>query len=208
MTNPQTEARAIALAGIGQRHLDNWTDDDFRKHTPAVRAALSDAITRLASKDAELENSVKMIVHLQAEIVRVKKRAETQLVELKDRLTVSATTAQRWKDRWNTKSLAFDAARDRADRAEAQLAAKDAELEEVKEMYAREGAKALYELERAELAEAQLAEANKALETILAMVGNVEHKGGGSNAARMYADVLNDIRQIARRACEAQEKGR
>lgn len=44
------------------------------------------------------------------------------------------------------------------------LEAQAAELAAVKEMYAREGAKALYELERAERAEARLAEALKALE--------------------------------------------
>jgi len=53
---------------------------------------------------------------------------------------------------------------------------------------------------RAERAEAQLAEARKAHSTILAVLGNVEHRGGGPNAARMYADMLNDIREIARRA--------
>lgn len=44
------------------------------------------------------------------------------------------------------------------------------------------------------------AEARKAHSTILAVLGNVEHRGGGPNAARMYADMLNDIREIARRA--------
>jgi len=51
-----------------------------------------------------------------------------------------------------------------------------------------------------EAVKAQLAEARKAHSTILAVLGNVEHRGGGPNAARMYADMLNDIREIARRA--------
>lgn len=46
------------------------------------------------------------------------------------------------------------------------VASQAAELAAVKEMYAREGAKALYELERAERAEARLAEALKALDAI------------------------------------------
>lgn len=32
--------------------------------------------------------------------------------------------------------------------------------------------------------------------TILSIVGNVEYKGGGANSARMYADMLNDIRSV------------
>lgn len=45
--------------------------------------------------------------------------------------------------------------------AAAALKAQAAELAAVKEMYAREGAKALYELERAEAAEARLTEARR-----------------------------------------------
>lgn len=47
------------------------------------------------------------------------------------------------------------------------LAAKDAALAAVKEMYAREGAKAMLESERAERAEAQLGEARKAMGMML-----------------------------------------
>ena len=44
----------------------------------------------------------------------------------------------------------------------------------------------------------------KALNTIEALVGNVEHKGGGANAAKMYADMLNDIRCVVTSALSAQ----
>lgn len=82
------------------------------------------------------------------------------------------------------------------------LAAKGAELEEWRGKLAETIGKLKVETDRAERTEAQPAEANKALETIFAIVGNVEHKGGGANAARMYEDMLNDFRQIARRARE------
>lgn len=55
---------------------------------------------------------------------------------------------------------------------EAENARLKAELAAVKEMYAREGAKALYELERAERAEARLAEALKALDAIVERSNN------------------------------------
>ena len=55
---------------------------------------------------------------------------------------------------------------------------------------------------RLEALEVENARKETALATILGLLGNVEHKGGGSNAARMYADMLNDIRNIARRARE------
>lgn len=42
---------------------------------------------------------------------------------------------------------------------------------------------------RAELTALRAAQANA-----LAIIGNVEHRGGGSNSAKMYADMLNDIR--------------
>ena len=32
------------LAGFTRYHLDNWTDDDFKAHIPAIRKALSQAI--------------------------------------------------------------------------------------------------------------------------------------------------------------------
>lgn len=40
-------------------------------------------------------------------------------------------------------------------------------------------------------------ECSRLANTILAIVGNVEHKGGGANAAKMYADMLNDVRATA-----------
>ena len=42
-----------------------------------------------------------------------------------------------------------------------------------------------------------------ALNTVAAIIGNVQHKGGGSNSAKMYADMLNDIRSIAQPAVAA-----
>lgn len=36
-----------------------------------------------------------------------------------------------------------------------------------------------------------------ALNQILTLVGNVQHQGGGHNSAKLYADMLNDIRRIA-----------
>lgn len=55
---------------------------------------------------------------------------------------------------------------------------------------------------RIEALEAENARKDAALANILGLIGNVEHKGGGANAARMYADMLNDVRAVARRARE------
>lgn len=65
------------------------------------------------------------------------------------------------------------------------LAAKDAELAAVKEMYAREGAKAMLEPERAERAEAQLAEARKALDEIAAVEPRSNCDAGSMARSRM-----------------------
>ena len=45
LASPAGEGR---LAGFTQFHLDNWTDDDFKQHIPAVREALQNAIHRPA----------------------------------------------------------------------------------------------------------------------------------------------------------------
>lgn len=73
--------------------------------------------------------------------------------------------------------------------AAAALEAQAAELAAVKEMYAREGAKALYELERADRAEAQLAEARKALEEAREVV---DACAGGNRPARSWAITVRD----------------
>lgn len=44
-----------SLAGLSQWHLDNWTDDAFREHIPAVRKALAQALEAAPSGQATLE---------------------------------------------------------------------------------------------------------------------------------------------------------
>jgi hypothetical protein len=51
-----TKATNDTLAGIHQYHLDMWSGEDFRRHTPAVRKALErglNLIKRCAQLEAE-----------------------------------------------------------------------------------------------------------------------------------------------------------
>ena len=42
---------------LGQFHLDNWTDDDFRAHVPAVRSTIAALLSERTASEAALKEA-------------------------------------------------------------------------------------------------------------------------------------------------------
>lgn len=222
MTNPQTEARAIA---------ERWTSPEYRNGLSKeidtlVATALSSLRQEIAAKDAELveknrllEIALRETAPARDAAIQRAERAEAELAEVKSK-------CQALDDECQQSMLDISRERDRAERASAllaewieqwavvkdQLAAKDAELELVKaecafwkeacafwkEAAARDQEQlAAYRQSSVhpddyETVKAQLAKANKALDRI----------ASGTHGDR--TSVASHYEGIARRALEAQ----